>query len=269
MSVDEDKLAKVLLAVRDSSRYASVAEETVRRLAQSALAAAHGNVNDAVKRTKRGLHEIFGAYLPSTPRYDKMLGLIKQAPDQEALRDALSRTMSTHASTKERLPILTEFYTEIFGRLDEQPKVIADLACGMNPLAVHWMPVAEDVVYRASDIDTRLMAFLDEALTALGVQHEAGVRDLLLGPDETPADVTFLLKTVPCIETQQREHGWGLIDAINSPVVVVSFPTKSLGQRSKGMYRTYSTNFAKHAAEQPWQVEELEFGNELVYLVRK
>ncbi|AHI01234.1 16S rRNA methyltransferase [Kutzneria albida] len=266
---DQDKLAKVLDAVRESSRYASVAEETVRRLAESALTAARGDVGDAVKRTKRGLHEIFGAYLPSTPRYEKMLGLIREAADQEALRDALSRTMSSHASTKERLPILTEFYSAIFDRLDEPPKVVADFACGMNPLAAHWMPLGEDVLYRASDIDTRLMAFLDEALTALGVAHETSVRDLLLGPDPAPADVTFLLKTVPCIETQQREHGWDLIEAINSPVVVVSFPTKSLGQRSKGMYRTYSTNFAAHAADQPWRVEELEFGNELVYLVRK
>ena len=266
--MDEEKLAKVLVAVRDSSRYASVADDTVRRIAQASLTAARGDVADAVKRTKRGLHEIFGAYLPSTPRYERMLGLIRDAQDSEQLRDALSRTMSSHASTKERLPILTEFYAAIFERLPEPPKVIADLACGMNPLTVEWMPV-DDIVYRASDIDSRLMAFLDEALTVLGVPHEVAVHDLLTGPDPAPADVTFLFKAVPCIETQQRELGWGLIDAINSPVVVVSFPTKSLGQRSKGMYRTYSSGFAAHAEGRPWQVEELEFGNELVYVVQK
>ena len=267
--VEEEKLAKVLVAVRDSARYASVADDTVRRIATASLAAARGDVADAVKRTKRGLHEIFGAYLPSTPRYEKMLGLLHEAQGRDQIRDVLTRTMSSHASTKERLPILDEFYGAIFERLPEPPKVIADLACGMNPLTVEWMPAGEDVLYRASDIDSRLMAFLDEALTVLGVPHEVAVHDLLTGPDPAPADVTLLLKAVPCIETQQKQLGWGLIDAINSPVVVVSFPTKSLGQRSKGMYRTYSSGFAAHAEGRPWQVEELEFGNELVYVVQK
>jgi 16S rRNA (guanine(1405)-N(7))-methyltransferase len=35
------------------------------------------------------------------------------------------------------------------------------------------------------------------------------------------------------------------------------------------MYRTYSSGFAAHAEGRPWQVEELEFGNELVYVVQK
>lgn len=267
--MEDEKLAKVLVAVRDSARYQSVADDTVRRIATASLTAARGDVTDAVKRTKRGLHEIFGAYLPSTPRYEKMLGLLREAGSQQERRDVLARTMSSHASTKERLPILDEFYGAVFERLPAPPRVIADLACGMNPLTVEWMPVGEDVLYRASDIDSRLMAFLDEALTVLGVSHEVAVHDLLTGPDPAHADVTLLLKAVPCIETQQKELGWDLIDAINSPVVVVSFPTKSLGQRSKGMYRTYSTGFAAHAEGRPWQVEELEFGNELVYVVQK
>ena len=270
--MDDLKLAEVVASIQQSKRYASVSEGTVRRIAVGALNASRGNVAEAVKRTKRGLHEIFGAYLPSTPRYEAMLSLIKDAVetnDEDALRDALFRMMSTHASTKERLPLLDDFYQTIFARLDKEPKTITDLACGMNPLTVHWMPVGPDIHYRAWDIDIRLMDFLDQALTVMGVNHETGVRDLLSGPGQFPSDVTFLLKTVPCIEAQQRAQGWALIDAINSPVVVVSFPTKSLGQRGKGMYQTYSTNFAAYAADRPWQVDQLEFHNELVYLIKK
>ncbi|MBV8932877.1 MAG: 16S rRNA methyltransferase [Kutzneria sp.] len=267
--VDEDKLAKVLLAVRGSSRYASVAERTVRRIATTALTASGGEVGDAVKRTKRGLHEVFGAYLPSVPRYERTLEAIRAARDEQALRDALARAMSSHASTRERLPILSEFYAEVFAHLDRPPRVIADLACGMNPLAVRWMPIDDDVVYLASDIDTRLVAFLDSVLTAMGVAHETAVRDLVGDEDPAPADVTFLLKTVPCVESQRRGRGWELVDAVASPIVVVSFPTKSLGQRSKGMYQTYSAAFIAHAADRAWQTVELEFDNELVYVITK
>ena len=51
--MEDEKLAKVLVAVRDSARYASVADDTVRRIATASLSAARGDVSDAVKRTKR------------------------------------------------------------------------------------------------------------------------------------------------------------------------------------------------------------------------
>ena len=150
-------------------------------------------------------------------------------------------------------------------------QLIADGAQTMQALASKSQQLTQLIsnTSTATGAIARQSQALDEALTLLDVSHEVAVHDLLTGPDPKPADVTLLLKAVPCIETQQKELGWSLIDAINSPVVVVSFPTKSLGQRSKGMYRTYSSGFTAHAEGRPWQVEELEFGNELVYVVQK
>nr|AAB20100.1 S-adenosyl methionine-dependent methylase [Streptoalloteichus tenebrarius] len=267
---EDPRLAEVVDAVRSSRRYQSVAPETVRRLATSALVASRGDLAEAVKRTKRGLHEIFGAYLPSPPKYDALLRQLRGAVDAATTRPCgHPAPRHVHARLHPRaLPILDEFYREVFARCAD-PASVRDLACGMNPLAAPWMPGSDAFTYHASDIDTRLMEFLDAALETLGVAHDVRVRDLMTGVGEVETDVTLLLKTVPCIEAQGRGQGWDLIDAIRSPLVVVSFPTKSLGQRSKGMFNTYSANFDAWLENRPHDVEQLEFRNELVYFVRK
>lgn len=268
----DGRIDEIMAAVRTSRRYTSVADQTIRRLATAALTAANGNIGEAVKRTKRGLHEIFGAYLPAPPKYQGLLRRLDaavQAGEQAEIRAVLSSAMSSHASTRERLPILDEFYAEIFARLPAPPRTIRDLACGLNPLTTPWMPLGEGTEYFASDIDLRLIDFLDSALRTLGIEHRATVRDLVADPDPQPTDVTLLLKTVPCLESQRRNHGWEMIEAINSPLVVVSFPTKTLGQRSKGMFNTYSNAFNRWVADRPWQIQQIEFSNELVYVVDK
>lgn len=262
----------VISAVAKSKRYTVVAPQTIRRIARRALVSAQGNVPDAVKRTKRGLHEIYGAYLPgSAPNYRALLRKVQAAVDtgdEQQLRSVLESAMRVHASTRERLDQLSTFYHEVFRRVPA-PKVVNDLACGFNPLAVPWMGLADGVTYVASDIDTGQAGFLDEVLTLLGVEHRVEVVDLVDEPPRVPADLTFLLKTVPCLERQRTGAGWELLDQVASPWLVVTFPTKSLGQKSKGMFRTHSTAFETYSARRPWHVDWFELSNELVYVVEK
>lgn len=269
---DEDRLRTIEAALTGSKRYAAVAPETVRRIAARALTSAGGDVTDAIKRTKRGLHEIYGAYLPpSAPNYGSMLRKIAAAVsggDERAVRDALAGAMAVHASTRERLPHLAAFRTEVFDRIPP-PATVRDLACGLNPLAAPWLGLPAGATYLASDIDARQIGFVGDVLDLLGVPHRAFVGDLVTQPLDEPTDVTLLLKTVPCMERQQEGAGWGLLDAVNSPIVVASFPTRSLGQRAKGMFQTYSAAFEAHAAGKPWTYESVELPNELIYLVRK
>ncbi|MFG1953682.1 Rmt family 16S rRNA (guanine(1405)-N(7))-methyltransferase [Micromonospora sp. NPDC048830] len=268
----DGRIAQIEQAITKSRRYQTVAPATVRRLARAALVAARGDVPDAVKRTKRGLHEIYGAFLPpSPPNYPALLRQLDAAVtegDDEAVRTALHRAMSVHVSTRERLPVLGEFYQEVFRHVP-RPGVLRDLACGLNPLAAPWMELPPETVYVASDIDARLVDFVDAALTRLGVAHRTSVVDLLEDHLDEPADVTLLLKTLPCLDTQQRGAGWEVIDIVNSPIVVVTFPTKSLGRRSKGMFQNYSTSFESQARERSCRIQRLEIGSELIYIIQK
>ncbi|MFY1653185.1 Rmt family 16S rRNA (guanine(1405)-N(7))-methyltransferase [Solwaraspora sp. WMMB762] len=271
-SAANDRVGEIEQAIVKSRRYQTVAPATVRRLARAALVAARGDVPDAVKRTKRGLHEIYGAFLPpKPPNYSALLKQVDSAVDagdDEAVQEALRRAMSVHLSTRERLPHLAEFYREVFRDLPE-PNTVRDLACGLNPLAAPWMGLPERAVYVASDIDARLIGFVGSVLTRLGVDHRVGVADILEDRVDEPTDVTLLLKTLPCLETQRRGSGWEAIDLVNSPIIVVTFPTRSLGQRSKGMFQNYSQGFESQARERSYGFRQLEIGNELVYVIQK
>jgi 16S rRNA (guanine(1405)-N(7))-methyltransferase len=268
----DDRVREIEAALAKSRRYAGVAPSAVRRVAHRALLAANGDLTDAIKRTKRGLHEIHGAYLPGdTPNYAALLRRLRVATDSgdaTAVSDALRAAMTVHASTRERLPHLDEFYAEVFRRVPA-PTAVRDLAGGLNPLAVPWMRLPPSTPYLASDIDRRQVEFVDRALTTLGVPHRCEVLDLLDQPVTEPVDLTLLLKSVPCLERQKAGAGWDLIDAVNSPTIVVTFPTRSLGRRSKGMFQTHSAAFEGRMRERPWRVERFEIANELSYVVWK
>jgi 16S rRNA (guanine(1405)-N(7))-methyltransferase len=260
----------VVEEVLRSRRYRPVAKPTVERLAQAALVSSGGDVKEAVKRTKRALHEAVGAFLPSPPPYERLAAALDEAVaagDEGAVRQALRRAMRFHASTQERLPVLERFFAEVFA-LTGRPSDLLDVACGLNPLAAPWMGLPPGAVYRATDVDHALVGFVDHCLGALGVPHEVGVEDALATPPQ-PADVALLLKTVPCLESQQKGSGYELVAALPARVLVVSFPRRSLGGREKGMTQTYAQAFEERAREHGWSHDALRFPNELVYVVRR
>lgn len=266
----EEQTCEVIRVVQASRRYRTIDADALQRLAAEALDSTEGRVNPAVKQVKQQLHQAFGAYWGAPPRYDRLLADLRRAEalGTDALRSCLRQVMATHASSRERLPILDEFYGEIGARIG-RPRSIVDIACGLNPLAAPWMAPDRAGVYHALDIDGNLIQFLQGALTLLGIEHRATVWDVVGRPPVTGAEVAFLFKTLPCLEQQRPGSGLALLKALRAPVMVVSFPCRSLGGRQKGMRETYSRRFEAETSPQGWRLERLDFASELVYIVRK
>jgi 16S rRNA (guanine(1405)-N(7))-methyltransferase len=265
-----EAVGEVVAELRRSRRYRSLAEPTLRRVAERSLDVEQGRVQPAVKRSKRALHEIFGAYVGRTPRYARLeanLAAGVETGDSERVRAAARQALAAHASTAERLEVLDEFYDRVF-EATGSPESVVDVACGLNPLATPWMRLDPEARYTALDIDADSIAFVDRALELLGVEHVAHVADVLFEPPPE-GDVVLLLKTIPCLEQQESGAGYRLVDALRARAVVASFPTASLGGRAKGMARTYAQRFEREAAERGWRFEQLAFSGELVYVVRK
>jgi 16S rRNA (guanine(1405)-N(7))-methyltransferase len=262
----------VTAALRQSRRYADLYEPVLRRVAEEALAVERGRVPAAVKRAKRALHELHGAFVGTSPpdyhAFEAALRAASASGDADRLADELRRIMGQHAASRERLPVLNRFYREIFARTGP-PSTLLDVACGLNPLATPWMDLPEGAVYHGCDIDLELVAFVDRCLTLLGIRHETSLVDLLDPPPGPAADVALVLKTVTVLEQQAHGAGFALVDRLRAATVVASFPTRSLGGRGKGMAATYADRFEAAAAERGWPTERLEFAGELVYLVRK
>jgi 16S rRNA (guanine(1405)-N(7))-methyltransferase len=81
--------------------------------------------------------------------------------------------------------------------------------------------------------------------------------------------VALLLKLLPCLEHQQKGSSIEILKKLPCKYAVISFPVKSLGGKKSGMVDFYSNNFKSMIEKEPWQVVELLFETELVFVVKK
>src|SRR5688572_29769974 len=187
MGRPECEWEEVVEAVLRSRRYRHVAPEVVRRLAGEELAKSR-NAGEAEKRTKRRLHQIFGAYAERAP-YEKLIAKLEEARGDAAwFKQVCGEILPLHASTAERVGELDRFYEPIFA-ITGRPSSILDLACGLNPLTNPWMGLEPGARYVAGDIDTEMVRFLDRFLAMAPVRGEARVNDLVAGPPGDEVDV--------------------------------------------------------------------------------
>jgi 16S rRNA (guanine(1405)-N(7))-methyltransferase len=242
---DLDRLVTEVLA---SPKYRAVSPELVRAIGIRELTA-HGRLKEAVKETKNKLHQVGAAYLDARPDYAAWLEELSAASgDPAMLRAACLALMRRHASTRERLPFLERFYGDVFGLLPPV-RTVLDLACGLNPLARPWMPLAPGATYSACDIFADMVDFVGASLRLLDTPGDTWVCDLTAGAPDRPADLVLLLKTLPVLEQIERGSGLRLLKGLNVPAILVSYPAQSLGGRGKGMAAQYERQFEALTAD--------------------
>ena len=262
-----DRLIEAVLA---SSKYKSIGIDFITYIGMQELSR-HRNLKEAIKSTKNKLHQVGGAYQLSTPRYSVWLDELKfakRSSNKEHFLDTCKWIMQYHSSTRERLPILEQFYSTILANLPPINSVI-DIACGLHPLAIPWMPLREHVQYFAYDIYEDMIGFLNDSLALMPVQGSGKMSDVIHSCPTQKVDVAFILKAIPCLEQVDKLVGMRLLETINADHLVVSFPAHSLGGKSKGMATNYETRFYKQVAHKPWSIQRFAFPGELVFLVSK
>ena len=260
------ELHAVVEAVMKSRKYAGMMPALVSRIAATELRK-QASPKKVIKATRNKLHQVGGAYWDSPVKYDRWL---KQFSDRGPGldRDVCKEMMGLHASTRERLPIVEDFYSRIFAMMPPVHSIL-DLACGLNPLAIPWIPMANGTDYFACDIYTDLVAFLNRFFATAQVQGKATLCDLVTAPPGHKVDVAFLLKALPCLEQIDKNISLPLLEGIKAQFLIVSFPARSLGGRDKGMVPKYAEGFLELISEKKWAVERLEFATELAFVVEK
>lgn len=262
-----DDLTKLLDAVLKSPKYHHVHPGFIERIGASELAKGL-KLRAAVKATKNKLHQVGGAYFTTKFGYDLWFRALKESANEPHIQKVACREiLMLHASTQERLPILDEFYEKIFSEL---PRVnsILDVACGLNPLTIPWMPLEKGARYYACDIYQDMVAFLDRSIPLFGVEGGAEVCDVIASPPDQSVDLALILKAIPCLEQVDKDAGTRLLDSINARHIVVSYPVSSLGGRAKGMAENYEASFMGLVEGRGWEVKKLLFDTELVFIVK-
>ena len=283
-SAVETAVAEILA----SPKYRTVAPALVRRLLVTALrsaapgmfdapgqdAPAHrmpsaGTYDQATDLTRRKLHQACGAFLTPNAggRISRLLDAV-DAGDPESLRATAHAVMALHASTRERLALMPDFYQRV---LDEvpAPTSVLDLGCGLHPFAIPWMPLPPGCVYDAVDVTGTIATAVDRWLRLLGMAGSATVADIVEGGPRRHYDLVLLLKLLPTLEQQESGAAARLLDAVDGEWLVVSYPAHSLSGRGKGMAASYARDFASMAEARPWPVRRIDFPGELVFVVHK
>jgi len=258
---------KITLAVASTKKYRALCADTIRRTAARELAA-RGNVRAATKATKRRLHQIYGAFEQDVDydgAYLQLEAAYRTGMDDE-IQVACRQVLSLHSSTRERLPILDQFYASILA-VTGQPETLLDLGCGLNPLALPWMGLVAGVCYVALDIDRTRVRFLNRYLALAGLQPLARCQDILAQPPSDRADVALLLKMGPTLERQEQGATLRLVEQLQARFVVVSFAIQSLGGREKGMLEHYEQQFLGRVGDRPWIVQKQVYDTELVLVL--
>jgi len=260
----ELRVATLVAQVRAGARYRDIAPELVQRLVQRELRHARDDTT-VVKAVRRQIHQVTGAFMVGTPNLAAAAAAWPGVAPSERQAWCIQR-LREHASTRERLPHLDEFYRQIAARVGVVTRVL-DLACGLNPLARYAMPFgAAD--YLACDVAGQLVQLVDVVVRDTG-GGAAFVADLVAGAPPHHADLALALKLLPPLEHLERGAARRLLMSIQARTIVVSYPTRTIGGRSVGMCSAYEQSFAALVADLPWHSERLLIGDELVFIITR
>lgn len=260
-------LEEIINSVINSKNYKSVSPVMVRRLAEIEIKK-NKDPKSVIKAVKNKLHQVYGAY-ENKIDFDKLYRRLEEAyRGNENIRQIYEDILKMHSSTKERSPILENFYQPIF-KITGQPSSILDLACGFNPLTIPWMTLSGNVRYFAYDIDEKEIEFLNKFFQLIRFSGQAKWQDIISEPPKEQADLALLLKSIPCLEQQQKGASLKLLEDLKVNYVVVSFPISSLSGRGKGMINNYEIFFLNLIKEKNWRIDKILFKTELVFVVKK
>jgi 16S rRNA (guanine(1405)-N(7))-methyltransferase len=224
-SVADEVAGRIL----SSAKYRHLDPVLVRRVAGEA-AERFTIRSQAEKYAKRKLHQASGAFVSGAPA-NAVRGAVAAVRSGTAdVREAARSAMRAHASSAERLDWLAPFYGQV-AEWCGQARSVADLGCGLNPLATPWMSLAPGASYWACDVDRLLVAALAELGEIMPVRPEVCACDLVASPPELTADVALLLKTVATLEQQATGAAGRVLRKLDCRHVIVSFARRSLSGR--------------------------------------
>ena len=266
----DNKLETLIVQVQKNQKYQNIDRNFVARLSQEAInKGLKGKA--AVKSVRNKLHQVGGAYFRQRVDYQQIKSNIISLPSELRSEEVISfcmHTMQKHVSTAERLPILDSFYQTCLESIAPIESVL-DLACGLNPLAMPWMPLSEDCHYHACDIYSDMLEMIDVFSEHFNLPILTRPCDLIGEVPDIPVKLALLLKSIPCLEQVDKSIGRRLLQSVNADHLLVSFPVSSIGGQDKGMESFYRAHFYDLIANENWSVQEFSFETEMAFLVSK
>jgi len=267
--MNNKSIETVVNEIKSNKKYKVLSLDTITNVVMLEIQK-HKTIKNAIKSSKKKLHLILADYL-SQLNYalaEKDLKAAFLSGDCETIRQTCLDIMSKHASTRERLDILEEFYPRLL-KITGEPKKLADLACALNPFSYRWMGLPENTAYFAFDNNIKNIELLNLYFQLENIDALAEVRDILCHPLKDFFDIGLLFKMYHCLEHRQKGAGWEVIKNTPTRWMVVSFPTRNLANRKSDIFGNYKEEILSNIKENNWDFQIVEFQTEKVLLIKK
>ncbi|MGI6739957.1 MAG: hypothetical protein ACOX7C_00495 [Brevefilum sp.] len=267
---DDILIEDLVRQVQSNPKYRHMMLALLRRLTEDALSKGLTG-KSVIKYVRNKCHQIGGAYFKKKFDLALFLQALENLPKDlnvEQARQFCITTMGYHASTAERLPILETFFQTCLAPIAPITSIL-DLACGLNPLALPWMPMAPTFSYTACDIYEDMLEGLQSYFAHFMIDGQTRPCDLIEKIPQDQAQVALILKSIPCLEQVDKEISPHMLENLQTDHILISYPAHSLGGRKKGMSEFYREHFYRLISGKPWHIREFVFSSELAFLVSK
>ena len=265
-----DPLDELVSAVAAGTAYQQIDRSLIQSIAKQELKKGR-SFKETIRAVRSRLHQAGGAFQGSGINYQSWkeeLSRCSSLVKDPGLRDFCRKMMRCHASTRERLPDMEEFYRQTLSPVGQIHSLL-DLACGLNPLSMPWLDLAPGAVIYTCDIYADLAAFLNDFFRHTGLNGRADVCDLTSTQPTQPVQLALLLKSIPCLEQLDKNCVPQLLDSVIAEYMLVTYPAHSLGGRSKGMPKNYEKHFEELTGGRNWRIQRFRFPSEIAYLIQK
>jgi 16S rRNA (guanine(1405)-N(7))-methyltransferase len=270
MQISDELLTTIEAEVRRPKKYSSISPDLIRQIVALEIPKSK-NVKEVIKATRNKIHQVGASFQETTLPYASWIQKLEQLPDnlQSAqVLDFVRVCLPYHASTHERMPFMDQFFQQTLSPVGPISSIL-DMACGLTPLCLPWMPVTDNIQYTGVDIYQDMVSFLDQFFAHFHIKHHFSVENIVKKIPQGNFQLALLLKTIPCLEQVDKSIGRKLFEGIKAENILVSFPSRSLAGRSKGMATNYEAHFNELVAGKNWKITKTAFPNEIAFLIQK
>lgn len=228
-----------------------------------------------IKEIRAQLRKVYGLFRieeEAQERKELVAALGKTTLSRQ--KELLQKILSTHSSTRERIPLYEQLYSRIF-QITGIPTAIIDLGCGINPFSIPFMNV-QRLTYHAFDLSEDEINLLQQFFVWLhhhtpsfiGKAEVLDLKHWITLAHAEKADVCFLFKMTDVLDLGKgHKVTEKVLKNIPARFVVVSFPTRTMSGKTMNVPRRNWMEWLCKRLGYAFTI--LEFKNEIFYVIRK
>ena len=291
--LDEDKVISLIADIKKRRSLRDMSDDFVQeqlrqyflKVPQKLVKDLRGNFHQrsavykkVLKEVRNHLRRVYSLFrveqeLKHREKFVKELSAAHHLSEKEHL-SLITKILSSHSSTKERLPFYQQLYQKIFA-ITGKPSSIIDLGCGVNPFSISFMGL-QRLNYYAYDLSEDEISLLNTYFSLLSKENasfkgSAAVLDILHWQEiarHDSVDLCLMFKMTDVLD-QGKGHKVSerIIKIIPARYIVVSFPIKTMsGKRMNFPRRTWIELMCKRLG---YTFTPMTYINEIFYVIKK